>query len=218
MHAIDVLKLLLTYQSMIQSELDAVIFSRENTMISSSYSFVTLDVSANEGDLLCRVRFELDERGAELDEVYCKDKSLTATLRSKLESKKFPGFDDAVGAAAWPDDVRSSIEQADKLAALCLNCVAGDNYRPGNFSKISLHHDRIELDQINKMNSKSLDHKNNYSLRSLEFVIPLSKDSTPSIAQYKIGKMLVEFTDHSSPNNRRYGDEVVNELERLSEN
>ncbi|HEX8060935.1 MAG TPA: hypothetical protein VF473_08365, partial [Cyclobacteriaceae bacterium] len=71
-------------------------------------------------------------------------------------------------------------------------------YWPGNFSKILLANKYIELQQVNYMNARSLDHKDNYSLRSLVFRISLADSS----------KMITEFTDRSSQNNRICGDRI----------
>lgn len=211
MHALDILKLLLTYRSMIESE-------PASTVISSAYSFIILEVRAGDGDLLYEIRFVVDDAGAKVEKVYSPDEALAETFRSKLSQMKFPGFGERnLQDIPWSDEVKRSVEEADRIAALCLNSTWGDDYHPGNFSKITLFDDRIELEQVNKMNAKSLDHKNNYSLRSLEFTIPLSKSLTFSLAQYKIGDMLVEFTDHSSENNLQYGMRVSEELERIAE-
>jgi hypothetical protein len=216
MHASDILILLLTYLSKIQSELVEVGINGV-TEISSAYSFVTLDVRSKEGELLCRIEFEVDSTGAKLEELYCKNSGLNQLLWSKLKQKSLPGLDErGTEALPWSNEIRNSIEQADKIAALCLNCTNGDNYRPGNFSKITILDDRIVLEQVNKMNAKSLDHKKDYSLRTLEFVIPLSKTLPVSFGQVKIGEMLVEFSDNSSENNRRCGERVREELERLA--
>lgn len=219
MHALDILRLLATYQSMILSASDELGIKSEpgNIEISSAYSFITLDIYGGERNIVCRVCFELDKGGAKLAELYCEDKSLTEQLRTKLSQKKFPGFEDRnVEALAWSDKIRSSVEQADSIAALSVDCTTGDSYRPGNFSKITIYHDRIELQQINMMNAKSLAHKTNYSLRSLEFFVPLSKELRAGYAQQKLGDMVVEFSDRSSENNRRCGDRISEALEQLT--
>jgi hypothetical protein len=98
----------------------------------------------------------------------------------------------------WGDDILKQIDAADNIAGLALNCTKGDEYWPGNFSKVILAANHIELQQVNYMNARSSDHKDDYSLRSLVFRIPLSGDE----------KMITEFTDRSSLNNRQCGERI----------
>ncbi|MEJ0031007.1 MAG: hypothetical protein WDO15_11800 [Bacteroidota bacterium] len=61
----------------------------------------------------------------------------------------------------------------------------------------------IELQQVNYMNARSLDHKDDYSLRSLVFRISLDGNQ----------KMITEFTDRSSQNNRECGERIKTALD-----
>jgi hypothetical protein len=104
---------------------------------------------------------------------------------------------------------------ADTIASQAVNCASGDDYRPGNFSRISVSDDSIILSQINYMNSRSIDHKNDYSLRKLEVLIPLTvMESNDSLYDYRIGDMLIEFSDRSSPNNRQCGKAIKEQIEK----
>jgi hypothetical protein len=98
----------------------------------------------------------------------------------------------------WTNEIIQQIETADNIAGAAVNCTVGDDYSPGNFSKVLLGPNHIELQQVNYMNARSLDHKDDYSLRSLVFRISLEGNK----------KMITEFTDRSSQNNRECGERI----------
>jgi len=63
------------------------------------------------------------------------------------------------------------------------------------------------------MNAKSLNHKADYSLRNLEFIITINNfphDTTR--CDYQIGTMLINFSDLSSKNNKTCGDAILNQI------
>jgi hypothetical protein len=103
---------------------------------------------------------------------------------------------------------------ADGIAAEGYNCSSGDHYRPGYFSEVVITDNDIELKQINHWNARSLDHKENYHLRNLEFVIPLKLARQKSSRHdYAIGDMTINFSDRSSANNRHCGDKIREKIE-----
>lgn len=155
--------------------------------VSSAYSFIIIDA----GDM--HIKFEISATSAKLYELY----PVSDQMKTKIESISWPGLD-SVSQQQFPDHITKHLTTADSIASLALNCTAGDDYRPGNFSKVTYANTYIELQQVNYLNAKSLDHKNDYSLRSLVFRIPLSENS----------KMITEFTDRSSENNRHCGDRI----------
>lgn len=221
MPASQIVRLLITYRSLLVPELELLDTKIDliSTSVSSEYSFITFDVrDSKEEDLICRIKFELDAKAGKLIEVYCSNKSVTEKLSASLKKKKFPGFDAKdLENDKWTDEVRNSIEQADKIAGVAANCTNGDNYRPGNFSLVAIHQDHIVLSQVNRMNSKSLDHKNDYSIRDLIMTIPLSDNYKVCTSSRKIGEMNVLFHDASSANNRRCGDNIEKMLNELAE-
>lgn len=105
-----------------------------------------------------------------------------------------------------PDEIIKQLATADSIASLAVNCTTGDGYEPGNFSKIILSNSEIELQQINHMNAKSLAHKKNYSLRSLIFKIDLKNPK----------ELKIDFSDHSSENNKHCGDQIKAAIANLA--
>ncbi len=103
---------------------------------------------------------------------------------------------------------------ADRISAHAVNMYTGDNYWPGNYSKVKLTSNRIVLEQVNHMNSRSLNHKDDYSLRDLKFQIPLQKTVVlkHSYDDIFIGNMLVSFSDRSSQNNSAAGDTIREQI------
>jgi hypothetical protein len=106
---------------------------------------------------------------------------------------------------------------AESIARCAYHCTSGDDYRPGYFSEIIVTRESITLQQINHMHARSLDHKNSYSLRDLEFFIPVGpspEDKLPLLSDDHIGTMHIMFSDRSSGSNRTCGDRI---LEKIAE-
>ena len=165
------------------------LLGQEDITIASEYSFITIN---NE------IRFEVSDQSATVD-------SVSADLKNKLAALQWPGLNSTYNELPWTKDVTQQLETADSIASLATNCTTGDDYEPGNFSRILLTNRYIELQQINYMNSRSIDHKNDYSLRSLIFRISLNETV----------KMRTEFTDHSSENKRQCGDRIKTALDQM---
>ncbi|HMJ69780.1 MAG TPA: hypothetical protein VK508_12840 [Cyclobacteriaceae bacterium] len=164
--------------------------------IASQYSFIVADISKGD-ERYVHLKFEIGEGSGRLNDIYCEDRTLTEDLENKMDTVEWPGLTSTVlKAFPYPAKIKEQVEVADKIAALAVNFTDGDNYRPGNFSKVLLTEDYIELSQVNHMNAKSLAHKEDYSLRSLVFTIPFD------------GSMSVKFSDRSSQNNRVCGDKI----------
>jgi hypothetical protein len=187
--------------------------------IASQYSFISIDVLRDDKKY-AHLEFDIGDDSANFNKIYCEDRTIEERIKNKIAALQWPGLK-SKGQSALPysEEIKEQLNTADKIAALAVNCARGDNYRPGNFSEILLSKDHIELSQVNHMNAKSLAHKKDYSLRSLVFTIPLgpeAKSTKSSFSGYRIGSMVVEFSDRSSENNRRCGDSIEEELERLS--
>lgn len=121
------------------------------------------------------------------------------------------------GEAILDENIERYLIVAESIARSAQHCAKGDDYRPGYFSEIIVTPEGITLQQINHMNSRSPDHKKDYSLRNLEFFIPL-KPSSPGtrslLPDDHIGIMRISFSDGSSPNNRACGEKI---LEKIAE-
>lgn len=157
--------------------------------VSSAYSFIIIEAR----DL--KVQFEVDQKSPKIYELYPDNQS----IRVKIESAQWPTFNSPSNKEILSEEIIKNLSLADSIAALAYNCTSGDDYRPGNFSKIILTENEIELQQINHMNAKSLDHKKDYSLRSLIFKIDRKNPKE---------KMSIEFRDNSSANNKSCGDAI----------
>lgn len=156
--------------------------------ITSAYSFIFIQTSEY------HIQFQIGNGSAKLSELYPDN----ASLKSKIESGSWPTFDSKIEKSIFSNEIIQQLATADDIASKALNCASGDSYEPGNFSKIILTDETIELQQVNHMNAKSLDHKTNYSLRSLIFKIDLKNGS----------ELEIHFRDSSSPNNKNCGDEI----------
>ncbi len=238
MKAIAILENLSTYQELLSELQEREILALEEKEesvtftknISSTYSFITLDLyrlyklsdeKELEKRLLCRVRFEIVKDAVLFKEVYHEnaiEKEILTTLIS--ENKKVNGI-------TWrktientfyrSDEITTCLNQADEIAAIAMNYASGDDYRPGFFSAISIEEEGIRLSQVNHMNAKSLNHKENYSLRNLEFFIPFEKkqDAKRRWQEYRLGEMSIQFSDGSSKNNKPCGEEIIKKIEAL---
>jgi hypothetical protein len=156
--------------------------------VSSAYSFIKIDAPN------LHIQFEVNNTSSKIYELHPEDQS----VKSKIESVKWPGFESTSGKNPFPQEINKHLTAAESIAKVAVNCTNGDDYRPGNFSKIIYTGTLIELQQINHMNSRSSDHKKDYSLRSLVFRIDLKNPKELSI----------DFNDNSSANNKHCGDEI----------
>lgn len=115
-------------------------------------------------------------------------------------------------------EIQRYLTIAETIAKEGYACSSGDDYRPGYFSKMSVSDDDIKLEQINRWNSRSLNHKTNYHMRDLEFYIPLSGILKRNFwSEHAIGNMKILFNDRSSPNNRGCGERIMEALVRETE-
>ena len=102
---------------------------------------------------------------------------------------------------------------ADSIAGQSYLCSSGDDYYPGCFSTIEIGEDSILLQQTNHHNARSIDHKQNYTMRKLEITIPLKSPYHDRDCDHKIGKMLINFSDRSSKQNKTCGDKILKMIE-----
>lgn len=104
---------------------------------------------------------------------------------------------------------------AERIAQQGYLCTSGDDYAPGYFSKMALAAEGILLEQINYMNSRSLAHKTDYSLRDLTFFIPYNPQETKPAGfdEVYIGDMRIHFSDRSSANNKNCGQQIKNQID-----
>ena len=234
MHAKKILANLLPYQSLLKrllahehAFLSAIpTYATSSTRLRCQYDFVTLwlsSVSEEDGPHRPIVRphgefrFKIDGTTTTIELVHCEEKSRISALEALVKAHV------AAPRNAWNPNLETSsyhseavtkyLAIADDIAGPARNGAHGDNYRPGNFSEIAIDDEFLVLSQINRMNSRSLAHKNDYAMRDLVFTIPLGDSrlrSSPGDSQ--IGEMRVSFSDHSSDNNRVCGKAIAERL------
>lgn len=186
--------------------------------VANQYSFITVEIKKS-GDPFAHLRFEITDESGKVVSAYSEDRLVQNELNNKIQLEKWPGWTSPTPIdVSYSHQVLQALETADSISTLTVNCARGDNYRPGNFSKISITRDHIKLEQINHMNAKSLSHKHDYCLRNLVFTIPLQSNLRKherDLGKYQVGIMSVEFWDRSSENNRACGQKVTAALEKL---
>lgn len=172
---------------------------------------------ANQGTLqtetLLTCSFQIKGTLVTLNEIHCQKTLLENEVRGFILDH-FSG-----SGMTWGIDTRELpysaetvryVSIADRIAKEVYFCDAGDAYRPGYFSEIILEHEAlIILRQINRHNSRSIDHKKDYFMRELEFFIPLKPGPKKlSFDEDTIGEMRIRFFDHSTQNNQKCGDRI----------
>jgi len=190
--------------------------------LEQSYSFIQLELRDTEQLLLLQVRYQL-QHPPKLDiySFYCDDKKLSKKLKTQCRKM--------VGDFEWNNTPSTTFilseqqsqyfEIADRIASLANDI----NATPTCYGAVIITSESIKLEQINRWNSKSLDHKDSYFMRDLYFVIPLIKNDTKekthhSFGSYYIGTMEVFFQDGSAKKQRTIGDKIMMQLEKEIEN
>jgi hypothetical protein len=228
MTAIEILYNLSPYQNFLEELYQKM--SKENTSViwkrslDNQYHFITLklEYGVNTEYLLqtaVKITFEIKSNTIHLTEVYTEEPTKKEPLEKLIKDNK------ALHETHWrtqpnntwyyDEKVTAYLNMADKIAAVGESCSAGDNYHPGAFSEIKIQEEGILLSQINLLNSRSIDHKDNYHMRKLHFYIPFSRDRAfrkTMEMNDQIGDMYVVFSDRSSPKNKECGQKIVEQI------
>jgi hypothetical protein len=186
--------------------------------VSLSYDFITLKLDKGKKlpggarYLLSRnleFTFKTDLQAVSFVDLYCLQKDRRPELQNFILSNAPNTWTPAKNKNFYNQEITRYVMTADEIAKGGYLCSSGDNYRPGYFSEILLEENNIILRQINRWNSKSIDHRDDYHLRDLEFFIPLkAMEEKPSIHDYQIGRMFINLSDGSSKNNKMCGDRI----------
>jgi len=186
--------------------------------ISLSYDTITLklDTGAAREDgnfspsLYLECTFRIDQGNVTFEEVYCRNTDRMDEIKKFIIAQApddgYP-WNPNTKEDTYSGEILNYLTIADEIAKQGYSCCSGDNYRPGYFSKIIVEERRIVLEQINHLNAKSLDHRNDYNMRNLEFFIPFhpTEEKPSSFHGHHIGQMLINFSDGSSRNNKHCG-------------
>lgn len=159
----EILSILDQYRTRVVEVLGAEL--KTDITATSAYSFIIITA----GEI--HIQFEISETSSKLQSCH----NISKEAEKKIRSLTWPGLNEAT-AHPFSERIVKQLTTADSVASLGLNCTTGDSYRPGNFSKVIYTKNNIELQQVNYMNAKSLDHKHDYSLRSLVFRIALNTE------------------------------------------
>ncbi|MBL0740448.1 hypothetical protein [Chryseolinea lacunae] len=164
-----------------------------------------------------QVTFEIENDRLVYAGLYCEKREQEARVEDFIKQNTPPGgytWNTSAKQSTYSESVTRYLTIADTIAKQAHHCNAGDDYRPGYFSEIVVEEDRVVLKQINHWNSRSIDHRNDYTLRDLEFDIPITGVAkAPSFQDETIGDMLVYFFDRSSENNKGCGNKIKEQIE-----
>lgn len=194
-------------------------------MITLSYNllklklFIDKKLPKQEGHspaLYLQATFEINENKLEHTGLYCEKRDREPEIAQRIQQSKPPaGFLWSIEKrdVFYSDSVIHYLTIADTIAREAAQCSSGDDYRPGYYSEIVLEDERIHLKQINHWNARSIDHRDNYFLRNLEFDIPLQPVATRSSALHDtLGDMQIYFSDRSSDKNKDCGNKIQEQI------
>lgn len=175
-----------------------------------------IDNGSDHSDKDISCTFEINQKNVSLTDVDCGNKDREEDLRDYIIQhvpSVFPN--EHSNENIYAGEIVTYLTIADAIAKQGYGCSLGDDYSPGNFSEITINDSCIVLRQINHWNARSLDHKNDYHLRDLEFYIPLTHiELVSSFNDERIGRMLIRFSDRSSKNNKVCGDKIAEQLRK----
>jgi hypothetical protein len=193
--------------------------------VTLTYDLITLDLSftnaTSPSSPYFRATFEINQHTATLKTLYSPNSDLESKIKNLILSKspnQGYGWDTGINTSHYNPETERYVTIADEIAKQGYRCSSGDDFRPGYFSEISVTGDAIILKQINHYNSRSINHKDDYHMRDLEFYIPLKRidheKKSPNLRSnsYQIGDMAIVFSDRSSEKNKACGNEVLNKI------
>lgn len=204
-------------------------FIRLKKSLTLEYSFIRLELirvskentstDKPTENLYCQLIFQIKDDIVIHTDTYCEDQLRIPELKQTIHNHQADHchtWSETISnpSSDYDKSIKRYLDIADSIAKQAHNCSRGDDYRPGFYSKIMITETVIKLSQINTMNSKSIDHKQNYHLRKLEFLIPLDNQPTTLWFDYRIGSMLLNFSDNSSVNNRSCGNFIKEQIEK----
>jgi len=167
--------------------------------------------------LYLQVTFEIHEDELLYTGIYCEHREREAEITQLIQNLQPPGgfrWNPEQGVIPYSDKVKQYLDTADSIAMQAYQCDAGDDYWPGYYSEIVLEEASIQLKQINHWNARSIDHRDDYVMRNLEFDIPLRPVTVrPSFLTETIGDMQVYFFDRSSDKNRACGERITEQIQ-----
>lgn len=191
------------------------------SVLQQAYSFIQLELRDEEGQLFLQLKYQIQSDSTlALYSFYCDNKNIAAQLETQAKKllTHFEWHTPSKNNFKLTDKQIQYLEIADRIAAVG-NDIFAD---PSFYNLFILKADLIKLEQINRRNSRSIDHKESYFLRDLYFLIPLKdkKDSqkTAKINHSFIGDLEIYFGDSSAKSQRGTGDKIQLQLEEELKN
>ena len=155
---------------------------RSTLKLSTSLSYKNLVFKAErENSLYIQTAYLFDEESSAFVSSYYEDPKVETLLKPLLElelPQSGEYFAAPLNYEPLSEDVNQYLKIAESIAKQAYLCASGDDYSPGYFGTVVLTSDGILLEQINHMNSRSLAHKADYSLRDLTFFITYNAQKT----------------------------------------
>jgi hypothetical protein len=229
MTALQILSILLPYQKYLfqlqQVEMNRAPAYEWTYSVSLNYQMIHLKIyqksdSNRYKQLHTQITFKIEKDIVSFESFFCENNIDTETIINAIKSDSNlhgPAFIiDSDYIHTFSDELIESLSIADRISQHAVNRNMGDSYWPGNYSIIDILPTSIMLTQVNHMNSRSLNHKNDYTLRNLIFTIPLEQNEKieARFGDVTIGNMLVNFSDRSSENNRGTGNDIMEEMRK----
>lgn len=189
--------------------------------LQQSYGFIILELRNAEQQLFLQVKFQIQfPKKLTCYSFYCEEKNMATKIKAYT--------DQLAGDFEWNESPESTfkltpqqiqyLEMADRIASPGNDI----NATPSSYGSVIITSEFIKFEQINHMNSTSLDHKDSYSLRDLYFIIPLKGTSKRrhdlKIGSYYLGEMEVFFQDGSAKTQRATGDQIMIQLREAIKN
>jgi hypothetical protein len=166
--------------------------------------------------LYLECKFDLSNQGGSLKSIYCENEERESDIKEFILRHLPNGIlvNNEVSSITYDLETVRYLSIADEIAKEAYLCSHGDDYRPGYYSEVLITEKQIILRQINRMNARSRDHKENYYLRDLEFFIPLTTEwQKASHGDERIGRMVIHFSDRSSEQNKICGNKIKQKIE-----
>ncbi|MCB0477439.1 MAG: hypothetical protein KDC84_04715 [Crocinitomicaceae bacterium] len=190
-----------------------------HSVLRQSHNFIFLELEDEKRVLMLRIELQIEHPGKLVkNQVYCRHDDLTKKISQKADKLEgeFEWKTDSSNTFKLTQTQINYLKIADRIAAKGNDIHA----QPTDFSEVILTEYWIKLEQINRLNSRSLSHRDSYYLRDLKIAIPLfpkEEKHNTEIGIYKIGRMLINFFDGSAKDYKATGDQIRTQIEKEKE-
>ncbi|MEZ4937277.1 MAG: hypothetical protein R2799_06755 [Crocinitomicaceae bacterium] len=203
----------------IKTEMDDQLKTEHHRILRQSHNFIFLELTDEKNVLSLRIELQIEHPGKLVKkQVYCRHNDLTKKISQKADKLEgvFEWKTDSSNTFNLTQEQINYLKIADRIAAKGNDIHA----QPTDFGDVIVTEYWIKLEQINRLNSRSLSHRDSFYLRDLKIVIPLfpkEEQHNTEIGIYKIGRMLINFFDGSAKDNKVTGDQIRTQIEKEKE-